>query len=773
MSARRGKSLLKRFWSQPRHRLLFWTGLVGLIFGIVGIAKPIDDYLSVARSGIRQHEVSGDIVLVAIDDRSLKELANWPWPRRYHGQLAEQLDRLGARSIFFDIDFSPRTEPAEDAALESSLKRLGDKVTLALRFVIDPITGERVDNFPQERFLKHSRLANINLRFTAQGMVWSVPYALTYRGKDYPSFSASLSGVHGDAGALFPVDFAHDPRSVRVVSAVDVITGRVPADAIKGKDIVIGTTSLQLGDVLVLPGHGRMSGVYIHILGAETLKDGRPIVLGWFVPFLFGLALTAACMFARRLRVAVTIFVAGFSAFLLLPLFLEAYRIRVEIMPALFLLTVAGGSYGWQWYRRSWRERASINPISGLPNLNALREGAIRDDQILIAARVQNYPEVCATLPAKDERSLVEQITSRLSLGASGGTLYQGDEGIFAWVADAQMESHLDEHLDALHSLFRSPVIVCGTRFDLALTFGVDSGSDRSSANRLGGALVAADEAAAESLRWKRYDPSRPEDAVWRLSILSQLDAAIDAGDLWVAYQPMFDVATRSIIGAEALARWTHPEKGAISPIEFIPAAEQNGRIEKLTEFVLEHAIRGAAVLNRRIDFNLAVNLSPKLLGRFPLESTVMDLLNRYGLDPERLTLEVTETAALATGTADLDPLHRLRECGVRISIDDYGTGLSTLEYVRRIPATEIKVDKSFVQSIHNSNSDKLMVNSTIQLAHSLGQKVVAEGVEDLQTLEALAAMGCDIVQGFYLAKPMTYKELTKMLTEGKRSRAA
>jgi EAL domain-containing protein (putative c-di-GMP-specific phosphodiesterase class I) len=292
-------------------------------------------------------------------------------------------------------------------------------------------------------------------------------------------------------------------------------------------------------------------------------------------------------------------------------------------------------------------------------------------------------------------------------------------------------------------------------------------GSDRSLANRLGSALVAADEAASDGLRWKEYDPAKLKDAAWRLSLLSQLDAAIEAGDLWVAYQPKLDLPTQTIVGAEALVRWTHPEKGPISPMEFILAAEQSDRIEKLTVFVLERAIGAAAVVNSRgMDFQVSVNLSARLIDHPDLVAIITDLLQKHRLAPNRLTLEITETAALSSGGTGLDALLELRFMGVEISIDDYGTGLSTLDYLKKIPATEIKIDKSFIQAIEKSRSDKLLVHSTIQLAHSLGQKVVAEGVEDHATLLALERMGCDLIQGYLIGRPMNFRALLRHLDE-------
>jgi EAL domain-containing protein (putative c-di-GMP-specific phosphodiesterase class I) len=260
----------------------------------------------------------------------------------------------------------------------------------------------------------------------------------------------------------------------------------------------------------------------------------------------------------------------------------------------------------------------------------------------------------------------------------------------------------------------------------------------------------------------------------WRLSLLSQLDKAIDNGEVWIAYQPKLDLATRRTIGAEALARWTHPEKGPISPVEFVSAAEQHDRIEPLTDFVLDKAIEAAVrIVQRGIDFEIAVNLSARMLSDRRLPAKVAAILDRHGLEPARLTLELTETAAVSGSGNGMDLLAGLRDLGVKIAIDDYGTGLSTLEYLKKIPASEIKIDQSFVKSMRDNRSDLIMVQSTIALAHSLGRTVVAEGVEDLQSLEQLTMLKCDIAQGFVVGRPMSFEELVRRLQVERRRFAA
>jgi EAL domain-containing protein (putative c-di-GMP-specific phosphodiesterase class I) len=439
-----------------------------------------------------------------------------------------------------------------------------------------------------------------------------------------------------------------------------------------------------------------------------------------------------------------------------------------DVTPGLFALLIVATALGW----RRYRERGFVNPVSNLANLNALRTNIEGRKQALVAARVLNYEEIVAALPPNSEKQLVEQIVARLKVGSPNRVLYHGDAGIFAWYEDTRQP--FGNHLEALYTLFRNPARVAGLAMDLTISFGVEVGSGRSLATRLASALVAADEAAHDGLKWKYHDPESLEDASWKLSMLSQLDEAIDRGEVWVAYQPKLELSTRRIIGAEALARWTHPEKGPIAASEFVAAAEQHNRIGKLTDFVLEKAVAAAAQINKRgTEFEIAVNLSARLLADKGFTLRVSALLARHGLDPSHLTLELTETAALTGSGEGLDMIGRLRDLGINIAIDDYGTGLSTLDYLKKIPANEIKIDQSFVKGVADNRSDRLMVQSTIGLAHSLGRKVVAEGVEHGDILDILIEMGCDIAQGFAVGRPMSLDSLTKRILSDRKRTAA
>jgi EAL domain-containing protein (putative c-di-GMP-specific phosphodiesterase class I)/CHASE2 domain-containing sensor protein len=751
----------------PHWRLLLWTALAGLIFGLVGFGEIAEDALRTVRNSFHRHSASGDIVLVKIDDKSLRQVGRWPWPRRYHAQLVDALTEAGASRMFFDILFETYSDSSDDKILAESIARSG-RVTLAVRGdsgvkgVVQPGAG------PLGMFLRNARLGSIAIQYNYQNSVWKLPYAVEYRGERIPSFAASLAHRNRLPAKGFTPDYSIDPNTIPSISASAILSGQFPAELIKDKDILIGTDSEVIGDQYFIPGFGKTGGAYVQTIGAETLKAGNPLTLGWLPLFLLSLVICGISVTRSSAR-AQTVILSTFAIALLLgPAALEARLIFLDIMPAIFVTLVIGGVL----LRRHFKRRGLINSVSGLPNLTALRANRAGRDHALIVARILNYAEIAATLPPEKERQLVDQVVGRLSVGATGRTFYQGDDGIFAWFEESRKP--FGHHIDALHALFRNPLRVGGMSIDLSISFGVEIGSGRSIANRLGSALVAAEEAAHDGLKWKVHDPETLEDASWKLSMLSQLDAAIDDGEVWIAFQPQLDLKTRKIIGAEALARWTHPEKGPIAASEFVAAAEQHDRIGKLTDFVLEKAVAAAAAINRRGPaFTVGVNLSARLLTDKHFTMRVAALLARYKLSPEYLTLELTETAALADCGDSLDMLTRLRELGVGISIDDYGTGLSTLDYLKKIPANEIKIDQTFVKALCDNRSDRLMVQSTVGLAHSLDRRVVAEGVENREILDALADIGCDIAQGFIIGRPMSIDSLVKRLSSDRRRQVA
>jgi diguanylate cyclase (GGDEF)-like protein len=266
-------------------------------------------------------------------------------------------------------------------------------------------------------------------------------------------------------------------------------------------------------------------------------------------------------------------------------------------------------------------------------------------------------------------------------------------------------------------------------------------------------AMYAAKEAQAD---YKVYAAEQNQHSVRRLSVLSDIRHALASDQIVVHYQPIVDLDDLSVTGAEGLVRWQHPELGLIPPGAFVQTVEQTGLIGPLTRHVLERAIAECAAWRKAgRDLSVAVNLSVRNLLDRDLPQEIERLLNTYSLPASALQLEITESMIMSDPDRAVATVTRLSNLGVRMSVDDFGTGYSSLANLRRLPIDELKIDRSFVSPMLSDESDLIIVRSTINLGHDLGLTIIAEGVEDADTLRKLAVLGCDLAQGYHLSRPL------------------
>lgn len=320
---------------------------------------------------------------------------------------------------------------------------------------------------------------------------------------------------------------------------------------------------------------------------------------------------------------------------------------------------------------------------------------------------------------------------------------------------------------DKLLDVMAQPFELGGNSFNIQVHIGIvlapDHGNDPS------GLLRRADVAVAEAKRTGKgfhiYDVKDDQHRLFQLGLERELRQALAADALELYYQPQLTLDTAHVHGVEALLRWNHPERGFISPEIFIPLAEQSGLIQPLTDWVLERAAAfGARMRAQGKPINVAVNLSARCLQDRGLRLTVESVLSHTGLPPEHLVLEITESAVMADPGRAMTILTGLHSMGLMLSIDDFGTGYSSMAYLKRLPVGEIKIDRSFVMEMKTGNSDQLIVRAIVDLAHNLRLRCVAEGVETEAAWHGLSALGCDLAQGYFMAKPMPESQLAEWL---------
>lgn len=341
-----------------------------------------------------------------------------------------------------------------------------------------------------------------------------------------------------------------------------------------------------------------------------------------------------------------------------------------------------------------------------------------------------------------------------------------GDE--FAVVAPSLMEAEQARQVaDRIAAALHRPFQIGDLSLDIGVSIGIAIYPDhgRESNDLMRGADVAMYEAKRDRRTIAVYDAESDQNSVRSLSMGGELRNAVREQELMLMYQPQIDLVDGHPVGAEALIRWDHPRYGFVSPGEFIPLAEQSGTIRPLTRWILGEAVRRLAEWQHvGLDLGVSVNLSPRNLHEEDLPEVVSRLLDTYGVWPGKLTLELTENAIMTNPERSLTAIRQLKKCGIRLAIDDFGTGYSSLSYLRSLPVDELKIDKSFVIAMTEEGGDEVIVRSTIDLAHTLGLSVVAEGVEAAEHLAVLRRLGCDVAQGYHIARPLGADALRQWL---------
>ncbi len=744
--------------------------LLSVAAGLSSIAEPVDRIIESAVGRVAWRPVSGDIVIVALDDKTLERMGKNDFSMAQHARVVDGVNRAGAKRLFVDFLFDRRGADRDFPKMTAAIRRMGSRAVLAVEAKSADLGDSQLTRFPSPAFGTAAQLACIGWEYEFW-QVWRLPTALNVNGRDIPTFSSLLANVRNPRVGTYALDLSYNTDTIRTYSAIDVISGQVGARELAGKDVIFAATATAYQDTHYLPGHDKIPGAFIHLIGGETLKRGHPIDIGW-IP---ALALTAAALIGalafRRTRHFNWIAAATGLGLIVVKVALMPMLVTVSIGSSLFLIATISTNVARTSRRKSAQHE---NPVSGLPNFEALRTQASYGSATVIAAKVVNFEDLAAFIPGEGLSKLVEQVTRRLQLASQGTTLYHDLDGTFAWLVPYYQHSQIETQLMGLAALFNAPLTIDELKVDVSMAFGVNDEFEGSNAQRLAAALVATEKSIRSRVLWTKYTPQQKDDAGWQLSFHSQLEDALNAGDIWVAFQPQYRIATRELVGVEALVRWTHPTRGPISPDEFIVQAEKSQDIYRLTLFVMDQAIRSAAQLQKLgTEIHMSVNLSATLLDHKDLVSTIRVMLSAHHLPPERLTIEITETAQIENSLQARQTLAQIRRAGMRLSIDDYGTGQSNLEYLTEIEADEIKIDKRFVMTMRDSQRNLEVVKSTIDLAHRLGATAVAEGIKDAQTMALLDQLGCDIGQGYLLGKPQLIGDLLASLSPPSDSRRA
>jgi len=402
---------------------------------------------------------------------------------------------------------------------------------------------------------------------------------------------------------------------------------------------------------------------------------------------------------------------------------------------------------------------------TGLPNRLSLERLAGSQSEVwVILFGVDRFEVVRNAIGYDAMARLLTALGHRLSRLAEGAAVARVGAGALGVTIVARNEAEAVAIARQLCEGAQEPVTVDGAPVDIAVTAGVagrgEAGSDL--ASPVDRAAIALDQARAARRSVAAFDGAAYGDPGGNLSLISELMAALRNGEFSLAYQPKYDFRAERITGVEALARWTHPRRGVVSPDLFVGMAEETGHIRPLTEWVVLKAIADQkALAEAGHEVMMSINISSRLLSDDSFADFALAEVAGSGAG---LCFEITETAVMDDPERALAVIERFADAGIWVSLDDYGSGLSSLAYLKKIRADELKIDKAFVTGLDQSGRDALLVKSTVDLAHSLGLKVTAEGVETPTALALLRGMGCDMAQGYLIGRPMPLTALIERL---------
>ena len=704
-------------------------------------------------------DASGQLVIVEMDAASLASIKSWPWPRGHYGELVDRLDAAGARSISFDVDFSGRSNAREDGRFARSLDQARSVVVVpTFAQSASHASSRLLDSLPIPELRRSAMLASVSVNPETDGMVRHMLVGTVTDNTPRPSLSAQIARIDGSVGNDYPLDLSIDPGSIPRLSFIAAEKGRFDPASIAGKDVLVGATAIEMGDRYAVPSHGVLPGVVVQALGVETLYRGLPREAGWIAllgcAFLVSLAITSATI---KRSVAARGALSIFGVIVIWQAAWAGFQLLYEITPALVAVVLATAMRGAILLQGEFLHRRMHDAETGLPNRIAMLHGS-NNSHFTIAATIGGFERLQTVLGDSLSSELVRRLAERVANDAGGLTVHRVEDRTLAWSSD-QADFDPEQALAGLVALMRQPVEIGGRRVDVQVAFGIAEA----------GAIAEATHAASEALRlgthWSYHQAAERSVLERQVSLMGELDTALHHDEIEVLYQPKLHLPSDRITSVEALVRWNHPARGYLRPDLFIPLAEESDRIADLTLFVLRRTIEDLGKwCAQGLVISAAVNISARLIASPAFLSAAETLLAGTGVPRHRLTFEVTESAAIADPDSAASALQKFRDMGIDISMDDYGTGQSTLNYLKRLPLSELKIDRSFVQFAHQDKSDALLVRSTLELAHGLGLTVVAEGVEDAACLDFLREIGCDYAQGYLIGKPMTSSDLADLV---------
>tara|TARA_R110002126_G_scaffold172463_4_gene321201 strand:+ start:291 stop:2606 length:2316 start_codon:yes stop_codon:yes gene_type:complete len=749
-----------------------WISLLVVLLSALMLLTGYATLTSMRVNSVKQAqtalEVAGKVFQQALDNRA--------------AQLSNSVSILAA-----DFGFRRAIATAEQATIESVLENHGSRINANLSLLLSPqgelLASSTPLNPDNVERLKPATLGNsattkiLMINNQAYQMVLvpvRAPVTIAWVGMgflvDVP-LAQQIKGITGlDISFAHLDDTAHQQlTSTLPESAQQQLIQNLPGALLQPKTSQFADNFSYITRTKALDNEQRLWAL-LHLADDSWLASYQLLRTQLVEIFAFGLllALVAAFLFARSISRPLS----------LLSEFAQAIgRGQTGVAPVIsqdeigvLTTTLLNMQQSIKARELQLRQQAEHDALTGLLNRHAveLRLPEVLQTQhgTLLQLNIIQFKHINDTLGLANGDTLLQLLAQRLGHHQPPATFsarLNGDEFLMLF-AQNLTETQLTDLYKSLQPAYNIQNSLINLKIAIGIyPFTPGQGSASEALRRVD---LAQENASQSGGGIAFYQPGQDETHQRELTIIRDLPAALSSGQLYVVYQPKVELASQQCHSAEALIRWQHPQLGFISPVEFIATAEHSGNIGLITQWMLQTVVKQLAAWKQDYpSLRVAVNLSAADLLDQNLPEQIRNLLEQYQVPATALALEVTESAVMQDTNKVIANLNTLKDMAINLAIDDFGTGQSSLAYLKQLPVNEIKIDRAFVKDIDSNSNDALIVNATVKLAHGLGFKVTAEGLENQAGLSFLQDAGCDTVQGYFFSKPLATADFSRWLT--------
>ncbi|WP_428028359.1 EAL domain-containing protein [Altererythrobacter sp.] len=738
---------------------------VAMLLAVVTILRPLDIAIWSVQSKMFNRAPSGEIVLVTDQSQQLGK-------SRLRTNLnvlnaVKQLDDQGARLIVIDSPLQRSASLQIDRELRSVLEQNKDRIVLT-RTVRKDIDENELVEAGSPFFEQGMRIASSDIQPDFLGFVWGIEANYSNSEAAYPSVWNTIASDGRAHSAIYP-DYSIDTSQLLHLDLATLGGGESSAlESLRGKSIIIGDLdrdrrSLKAPD----ESDGDVFPTLVQVIAAETwLRGAGQFVGSWLTIPAFGLLLVLGLSLSHKDRTRRIFYLAWLSAFGIIVVLGAMAGMRIMLAEPLFLAflyAILRATFNFR------RRHLYVDPRSRLLNFAALRRDLASSTDIdrtaIVVAKIARLDAILANLNPYEQGQYLRQIAARLTLGDAKLVVYHDGGKYFSFLLSDTEYPDLQAHLEGLRAVASQAVTVGQRAIDVSMTIGVDHSNNKLPSSRISSAIAAADQARETYRPVFIITDFEADSEAWDYSLQARLEDALSENRIWIKLQPQIDLQTGLIVGAEALARWVDQQHGEISPARFILQCERAGRLDELTKRILRLSLEASRSLqDDGLPPRISVNVSAIQFVDHRIADMVEAMLAETGADPAQIIIEITETARIEDFRVAREIMERIARSGIRFSIDDFGIASANLDALYRLPFSELKIDRMFAGATASDPMARAIVGNMLNLSRDLGLANVAEGIEDIATLDMLRDLGGDLGQGFCIARPQTFPLLQETM---------